>query len=84
MSVFEATKRELRQLGDTVEQSAMAAAALELAYQMDEDNSLTSKSMANKELRETMRELREHAPRQSNDSIDDLDRARQKRRQRFG
>jgi hypothetical protein len=52
----------------------LAAQALELARLLDDsDNSATSKSMANKELRETMAEIRAlRPPREAPDGVTDL------------
>jgi hypothetical protein len=52
----------------------LAAQALEMARQLDDpDNSATSKSMTNKELRETMAEIRAlKPPKEAPDGVTDL------------
>ena len=52
---------------------ALAALALSLAREMDDDNSATSKSMCAAQLRETLDRLRELAPPEEEaDQLDDL------------
>lgn len=84
-SVVAELKRELKEIGPGVP-GTLAATAMRLASKMDDDdNSATSVSMCAKSMIDVLRELREYAPaKRSDDSVDDLDRARQKRRQRFG
>jgi hypothetical protein len=78
-SVVAAVKRDLEPMGD-LKLSALAASALALAAEMDDENSATSKSMCAKELRETMDRLRSLAPpREENDGVDDLTAQRKKR-----
>lgn len=84
MSVAAAIERDLtdlRKRDSALADSGLAASALELARGMDGDNSLTSKSMAGNQLRETMKLLREMAPKaRKKDSIDQLAEQRSKRR----
>ncbi len=61
--------------------SALAAAALELARQLDnQDNSATSKSMCNGQLRENLRELRDGLPaKEERDGLDAIQGAQDER-----
>lgn len=62
MSVLEAVERDLAEYPLEVAQSALAASALELARQMDSQNSATSKAMCSKALLDTLDRLRELSP----------------------
>lgn len=81
MSVTEAVERELKAMPAAVGRSAVAAAALAMAGEIDDPgNSATSKSMCSKELREAMTALRALAPaKRKSDQIDDLTKRRAKR-----
>lgn len=77
--VIDATMAEITELAARapnlgLDESAMAASALALAYEIQNPfNSATSKSMCAHELRETMSKLRDLAPaRDEDDGIDDL------------
>lgn len=75
----------LRERAPDLADSALAAAALRLAYELEDPaNSATSKSMCAKELRETMRVLRELAPPEvKKDGIDRVaDQLAERRQQR--
>lgn len=83
-SVVEALQAELVEIAKrdaSLSRSALAAAALELARQIDAPkNSATSKSMCAKELRETMARLRELLPAETEgDRVDELGSRRAKR-----
>lgn len=83
-TVVEAVREELGALDRSkagAAGSAMAAAALVLAAELDDPtNSATSKSMCSKELRELMGRLHELAPSEpAKDGVDEL-RARRERR----
>lgn len=80
--VRDALKHELDSMPDVVKTSTLAAAALELAKQLDSSvNGGTSKSMIAKELRETMRTLHDLAPPKQEES--ELDRRRRDRDERL-
>lgn len=84
-SVVEAVERELARLHKRgavdLADSAMAAAALALALEIDTGgNSATSKSMCAKELRETLSALWAAAP--PEEAMDDLDELAQRRASR--
>lgn len=73
VTVLSAVENDLAVLGDEVAGSGLAAAALELARQLDGENSATSKSMCARSLVELMREIRALAPdAEEVDRIDDL------------
>ena len=76
MSIEAAVKKSVKG-ADTV----LAAQALELARLLDDpENSATSKSMTNKELRETMAEIRASRPQQEvPDGVTDIGSKRSKR-----
>lgn len=83
--VIDATAAEIATLvkrAPALEQSALAASAIALAYQIENPfNSATSKSMCARELRETMSKLRELAPpAEEEDGIDELSARRAERR----
>lgn len=84
LSVTAAVKRDLEALAKRdakLAQSGLAATALALARELDDDNSATSKSMCARALSETLVLLNELAPpEQVLDGIDDLEKARSKRR----
>lgn len=81
MSVFEAVEAELDRLGAGLAGSVLAATALVLAAELDDEgNSATSKSLCARALSETMDRLRELAPREERDSLDDLTARRESRR----
>lgn len=84
MSVAAAIEKdlaEIRKHDPDLADSGLAASALALAQGMDEGPSLAMRSMAAKELRDTMSVLRELAPKQKReDSIDRLAKQREKRR----
>jgi hypothetical protein len=83
--VIDATELEIAALAKreaSISDTALAAAAVALAYQIDNPfNSATSKSMCARELRETMAKLRELAPvGEEPDGIDQLAGRRANRR----
>ena len=83
--VVDATELEIASLAKreaSISDTALAAAAIALAYQIDNPfNSATSKSMCARELRETMAKLRELAPvGEEPDGIDQLAGRRANRR----
>lgn len=83
--VIDATAAEIETLvkrSPELADSAMAASAIALAYQIENPfNSATSKSMCARELRETMSKLRELAPpEEEGDGIDELSARRATRR----
>ena len=87
LSVVAAVERDLkrlRKLDPALADSTVAASALMLAAELDDpENSATSKSMCARELREAMDRLRELAPvKQESTPIDELRKARSKRRAR--
>ena len=81
VSVVEAVGRDLERLPSHLAESALAAAALALAGEIDTgSNSATSKSMCAKALQDMLRELRDLAPaEEESDEIDDLEARRQRR-----
>jgi hypothetical protein len=82
VSVFEAVRAELDGLPVELAGSGLAAAALEIAAGLDGDASLAMKSMAAKELRDTLAVLRGLAPpAERNDLVDQL---RQRREKKIG
>lgn len=85
MSVVAAVERDIsaiRRVDPILADSALAAAALVLAAELDDqENSATSKSMCARALREAMDRLRELAPAVSEiDRVDELSSRRGKRR----
>lgn len=79
--VEEAVKRDLDAFGGDLERSGLAASALALARELDDDtNSATSKSMCARSLMDAMDRLRELAP--PKQQADRLDEVRKKREQR--
>jgi hypothetical protein len=81
MSVVVAVEQELEDLGPVAAGSALAAAALALARELDVPNSATSKSMCAKALVEVLREVRALAPaRKETDGVDELTTRRAERR----
>lgn len=74
-SVVEATERDLaslRELDEALADSAFAASALALAYEIEHPfNSATSKSMCARAHREAMTQLRELAPAEKEDDFVD-------------
>jgi hypothetical protein len=82
MTVFERMERELEAMGDAGK-GALAASVLKLAEEMDNPkNCGTSKSMINKELRETLAALRALAPPKVEE--DEVEQARKRRVARLG
>lgn len=82
MSVVEAVQAELDDLPPELAKSGLAAAALEIARGLDGSASLAMKSMAAKELRDTLGVLLSKAPpMERNDLVDQL---RQKREKKLG
>jgi hypothetical protein len=81
VTVFEAVEAELKDLGEKAQDTALAAAALALAAEVDGGNSLTSKTLAVKEIRETLRELRALVPPKPEE--DEIERARRRRADRL-
>jgi hypothetical protein len=83
MTVFAATERdldEIRKSSPEVANSALAAAALALAGEIDGDNSATSKSMCAGVLAKLMEGLREQAPKEVTASgLDELTKRRDER-----
>lgn len=82
--LVEAVERDLAVLGELdpkLPESALAASALALAYEIEHPyNSATSKSMCAKQLRETLDRLRELAPDVAGkDEVDDLSKRRAER-----
>jgi hypothetical protein len=64
-------------------ESGLAQVALTLARGLDSDSSLTSKSMASGQLRDTLAQLREMAPdEKKEDTVDEIGAKRNQRRQR--
>lgn len=86
MTTVAAINRDLGDIGKRdkdLAKSGLAASALALAREIDNPkNSATSKAMCAKELRETMDRLRERAPEQEEDALDDLSRRRAARRRK--
>lgn len=84
MSVLESVERDLAAVGErdpVLAESGLAAAARQLAREMDGDNSATSKAMCAKALMEALDRLRELAPAaKAEDRIDELAGKRTKRR----
>jgi hypothetical protein len=80
MDVVDAVQRDIERLGPEVQESGLAAAALALAAGLDDQNSLTSKSMAAKALADVLKELRSLAPPRK--ETDDLAKLRADRKQR--
>ncbi|HXO85911.1 MAG TPA: hypothetical protein VN803_10365 [Gemmatimonadales bacterium] len=81
--VVAATRAELEQLPDDLQNSAIAAGALVMAQILDSpDGSYTSKSMCFEKLHKAMDRLRELAPpkEKPKDGIDELKAARARRR----
>ena len=78
--VTAAVRRDLaaiRKLDASLADSALAALALALAAEIDDDNSATSKSMNGRVLLDTLATLRELAPVEAEkDSLDDIARRR--------
>jgi hypothetical protein len=74
---------KIRERSPELAESALAAAAIRLAYEIEHPfNSATSKSMCAREMREVLGALRDLAPEeQTKDGLDDLSAARAKRRQ---
>jgi len=80
VSVFEAVERELAALPDALAGSGLAAVALEIARGLDGPASLAMKSMAAKELRDTLGVLAGLAPPvERNDLVDQLRQRRDKK-----
>lgn len=81
-SVVEAIERDLSAMPDAVRMSALAATAVQLAYELENPyNSATSKSMCAKSLMEALAMLRALAPpKRKADDIDDIADQRAKRR----
>lgn len=79
-----AVERDLRSIAERDEDlasSALAATALALARELDDENSATSKSMCARALVEAMDRIRELAPEKiAGDGIDELKAAREARR----
>lgn len=75
---------DLRSRAPGVADSALGAMALAMALEIDRPkNSATSKSMCNRELRDTLNQLRELAPAKPEaDGLDQLNAQRVKRRSR--
>ncbi len=86
MSVVESVRRDLeaiRRRDPGLADGTLAASALELAAQMDGDNSATSKSMCAKALMETMDRLMALAPEEAKrDGVDELQKVRVQRQRR--
>lgn len=87
MKVVAATKRDLAEIAErapAVAESAVAAATLVLARQLDNPKtSATAKALCTKQLRESMVQLRELAPpAPAKDGVHDLAAARSARRSR--
>lgn len=57
-----AVKHDLAKLPEDLSKGALAAGALQMARELDDPNSSTSKSMCFGQLREALKELRELAP----------------------
>jgi uncharacterized membrane protein len=82
MSVADATRRDLVRLGGEAEECSLAAVALALAAELDDqENSATSKSMIAREYRETMAVLRAMVPPKLEE--DEVERARKRRADRL-
>jgi uncharacterized membrane protein len=82
MSVADATRRDLVRLGGEAEECSLAAVALALAAELDDqENSATSKSMIAREYRETMAVLRAMVPPKPEE--DEVERARKRRADRL-
>jgi len=83
-TVHAAVQRDLARIGradGALAESALAAAALELARQMDGENSATSKAMCAAQLHMIMDKLRELTPKAVEpDGVDELSRRRTARR----
>lgn len=80
VSVLEAVQTELDGLPDQLSKSGLAAAALEIARGLDGPASLAMKSMAAKELRDTLGVLLSQAPpAERNDLVDQLRQQREKK-----
>ena len=86
LTVLASVRRDLATIAErspALATSALAATALALARELDNDNSATSKSMCAKALLDTMDRLRELGPPpKERDGIDDLKDARRARRAR--
>lgn len=83
-SVVESLERDLEAMGPKARDSTLAATALALAADLDDDgNSATSHSMCAKSMIDVLRELRQLAPpRQEADGVTDLNAERNARRAR--
>lgn len=80
--VEDATRAEVDALRVEPVAPGMVAIALELARQMDDAEAPTSAAVVGRELRNTMLELRRVAPvAEEGDSVDDIARQREKRRE---
>ena len=84
MTSEEAAEREIALIAEReplLAAGPLAASALEMARGLDSNASLAQKTLAAKELRETMDRLRELAPAEkAKDRVDDLRERRDKRR----
>jgi hypothetical protein len=84
LTIEGAVKADLERIGKKdprLARSPLAAMALELARQLDAGNSLTSKALGTKELRELLASLEVLAPAEKpKDGIDDLNERRAKKR----
>lgn len=86
MSVLESVERDLAEIAERdakLAESGLAALAKQLAREMDENNSATSKSMCAKALMEALEKLRELSPAEkADDRVDELAGRRAERRAR--
>jgi hypothetical protein len=80
MTVVESLERELKLLGPTAAESTLAASALAIAHGIDAGCSLAQMSLAAKELRDCLRELRTLAPpKKQEDRVDEIAKRRERR-----
>jgi hypothetical protein len=81
--VVRAVEKELKSLGAATVSPSLAATAVALAHEMDEDNSATSKSMCAKALIDAVDRIRELAPpKKESNPVDELRARRTARRAR--